>query len=295
MTIITNTKITLSDNTTSGTGSGELVRNGALIEYHDGTSSRVLVGRDTTDTLTNKTLTSPTLVTPALGTPASGTLTSCTGLPITGITSATSAQIATLCSNETGSGLLVFGTSPTLITPVLGTPASGVATNLTGTASNLTAGSVTTNADLTGDITSSGNATSIASGVIVLGDIATAAKTEAIIIAAGDETTAITVADGKTEFQMPYAFTLTEVRATLTTAGTTSGVTTIDIEDDGSTIFSTLLTIDSTEKTSTTAATAAVISGATLADSSIIKVNVDVLSGGATEAGLKIYLIGYQT
>lgn len=45
----------------------------------------------------------------------------------------------------------------------LGTPSSGVATNLTGTAASLTAGSVTTNANLTGVITSSGNATSIAS------------------------------------------------------------------------------------------------------------------------------------
>lgn len=45
----------------------------------------------------------------------------------------------------------------------LGTPSSGVATNLTGTASGLTAGTVTTNANLTGPITSSGNATSIAS------------------------------------------------------------------------------------------------------------------------------------
>lgn len=42
-----------------------------------------LVGRATTDTLTNKTLTSPTLTTPVLGTPSSGTLTSCTGLPLT--------------------------------------------------------------------------------------------------------------------------------------------------------------------------------------------------------------------
>jgi len=39
-----------------------------------------LVGKTTTDTLTNKTLTSPTLTTPALGTPASGILTSCTGV-----------------------------------------------------------------------------------------------------------------------------------------------------------------------------------------------------------------------
>lgn len=54
-------------------------------------------------------------------------------------------------------------TAPVMTTPVLGTPASGVATNLTGTAAGLTAGSVTTNANLTGVITSVGNATSIAS------------------------------------------------------------------------------------------------------------------------------------
>jgi len=49
-------------------------------------------------------------------------------------------------------------TSPTLTTPALGTPASGVATNLTGTAASLTAGNVTTNANLTGHVTSVGNA-----------------------------------------------------------------------------------------------------------------------------------------
>jgi len=42
--------------------------------------------------------------------------------------------------------------------PALGTPSSGVATNLTGTAASLTAGNVTNNANLTGHVTSVGNA-----------------------------------------------------------------------------------------------------------------------------------------
>ena len=264
----TNKSIDLTNNTLTGT-SLELK---TAISDETGSGSLVFA-------------TSPTLVTPALGTPASGTLTNC--------------SFPTLNQSTTGSSASCTGNSAT----------------------------VTTNANLTGDVTSTGNATAIGSGVIINADVngsaaiaysklnlsssivtgdivdgtitkadmATAAKTESLIIAAGDETTALTVADGKTEFQMPYAFTLTDVRATLTTAGSTSGVTTIDIEDDGVSIFSTLLTIDSTEKTSTSAATAAVISGATIADGSIMKINVDVLSGGATEAGLKIAFIGYQT
>ena len=114
-----------------------------------------LVTKTGTDTLTNKTLTSPILTTPALGTPASGVATNLTGTAasltagtvttnanLTGhITSTgnatvlgsfTSAQLATALTNETGSGAAVFGTSPTLVTPALGTPASGVMTNATG-------------------------------------------------------------------------------------------------------------------------------------------------------------------
>ena len=74
----------------------------------------------------------------------------------------TSAQLKTALTNETGSGAAVFATSPTLVTPVLGTPASGVMTNVTGTASSLNIGgnaaTVTTNANLTGHVTSVGNA-----------------------------------------------------------------------------------------------------------------------------------------
>ena len=75
----------------------------------------------------------------------------------------TSANLRAAMTDETGTGLLVFNTSPTLVTPALGTPSALVGTNITGTAAGLTAGNVTTNANLTGAITSVGNATSLGS------------------------------------------------------------------------------------------------------------------------------------
>jgi hypothetical protein len=83
------------------------------------------------------------------------------GTDLSQFAATTSAQLAGVISDETGTGALVFANGPTLIAPALGTPASGVATNLTGTAAGLTAGNVTTNANLTGPVTSVGNATSI--------------------------------------------------------------------------------------------------------------------------------------
>jgi hypothetical protein len=80
----------------------------------------------------------------ALGTPASGTLTSCTGLPVsTGVSglgtgvatflaTPSSANLAAAVTDETGTGSLVLATSPTLVTPALGTPSSGTLTNCTG-------------------------------------------------------------------------------------------------------------------------------------------------------------------
>ncbi|MEC7864283.1 MAG: hypothetical protein VYB55_04400 [Bacteroidota bacterium] len=89
---------------------------------------------------------------------------------ISDFASSTSAELAGKISDETGSGALVFATSPTLVTPALGTPASGTLTNCTfptlnqnttGSSASCTGNSatVTTNANLTGDVTSSGNAT----------------------------------------------------------------------------------------------------------------------------------------
>ena len=99
-------------------------------------ANTTLVGTDTTQTLTNKTL-----VAPALGTPASAVLTNATGLPIstgvaglgtgvaTFLATPSSANLAAAVTGETGTGALVFGTTPTLDRPNLATEVVTVATN----------------------------------------------------------------------------------------------------------------------------------------------------------------------
>lgn len=112
-----------------------------------------------------------------------------------------------------------------------------------------------------------------------------------IQLAVSDETTALTTGTSKITFRMPYAMTVTEVRASLSTAQTSGSILTVDINDGGSSILSTKLTIDNTEKTSTTAATAAIISDSSLADDAEITIDIDQIGDG-TAKGLKILIKG---
>lgn len=116
--------------------------------------------------------------------------------------------------------------------------------------------------------------------------------TESIIITCSDETTAIASTGTKITFRMPYAFTLTGVKASVNSPAAT-GTLTIDINEGGASILSTLLTIDATEETSASAATPAVISDPALADDAKITIDLDDDADG-TATGLKVTLIGYQ-
>jgi hypothetical protein len=90
---------------------------------------------------------------------------------------------------------------------------------------------------------------------------------------------------------MPFAMNLTEVRASVNDAPTGDEII-VDINESGSTILSTKLTIDATEKTSTTATVPAVISDAVLADDAEIIIDLDQIGSGNAGKGLKIALIG---
>ena len=120
------------------------------------------------------------------------------------------------------------------------------------------------------------------------------AKIQNFVIACSDETTDLTTGTNKVQFRVPYGFTLTDVRCSVNTAPTGSTII-VDINESGSTILSTKLSIDVSETTSTTAATPPVISDSSLADDSIITIDVDTIGSTNSGQGLKVTIIGYQT
>jgi len=133
------------------------------------------------------------------------------------------------------------------------------------------------------------NTTQIATTAFVIENT----KQEVLSYACSDETTNLTVGTLVT-FRMPFGFTLTSVRASVNTAPTVSSII-VDVKEGGASIFSTLLSIDATEKTSITAATPAVISDTSLADDAEITISTTQIGSGVAGAGLKITLIGTRT
>ena len=100
-----------------------------------------------------------------------------------------SAELAGVISDETGTGSLVFANSPTFVTPALGTPSALVGTNISGTAANLTAGTATTIPSLSGDVTSSGNSVTIANDVVGEAKLSAASPQNDYVLVADDAVT----------------------------------------------------------------------------------------------------------
>jgi len=133
-----------------------------------------------------------------------------------------------------------------------------------------------------------GTTITASSGVI------SAPQLESIEVACSDESTALTTGTAKVTFRMPFAMTVTEVRASLTTAQASGSIFTVDINEAGTSILSTKLTIDNTELTSLTAATPPVISDTSLANDASMTVDIDQIGNG-TAKGLKIIINGTRT
>ena len=133
---------------------------------------------------------------------------------------------------------------------------------------------------------------STASAGIAWKDSSTVKPKTSFVLACSDETTAIDSTGTKLTFYTPFAFTVTGVRASLTTTSS-SGTPTIDINEGASSILSTKITIDPGDLISTDSATPPVISDSSLADGAKMTVDVDVTGTDAT--GLKVYIIGNRT
>jgi hypothetical protein len=112
-------------------------------------------------------------------------------------------------------------------------------------------------------------------------------------IALSDETTTITTGVSKITFRAPFDMTLTQIpRASLSIASS-SGNPTVDIDKNGVSIFSTLLSIDANEKTSTNSSAPAVLSTSTFADDD--EITMDITTAGTGAKGLKVTLYYRKT
>jgi hypothetical protein len=112
---------------------------------------------------------------------------------------------------------------------------------------------------------------------------------DVIVIPVADESTALTTGTAKVSFRMPFAATLLAVRASVNTAPTGSTLI-VDINEAGSSVLGTKLSIDASELTSTTAASAATITDSSLADDALVTIDIDQIGSTVAGAGLKVSL-----
>lgn len=125
---------------------------------------------------------------------------------------------------------------------------------------------------------------------VLAGTIAALVTGSVTQVACSDETTALTSGTGKATFRVVGARSLIGVRGSLSTEQTSGALVTVDVNKNGTTVLSTKLTFDNAEKTTTTAATAAVISVPSFADDDEVSIDIDGVGDG-TAKGLKVSLL----
>ncbi len=184
-----------------------------------------------------------------------------------------SALRATDLRDTNGNEVIVLGVTASAINEVTITNAI-IATN-----PKIAASGGDTNIDLQ----LAGKGTGVAKGV-----------RETIMIAASDETTALTTGTAKVTFRMPYAFTITDIKATVTTAPTDATLI-IDVHETGTTIMTTdKLDIETGEFSTDTATTQPTVTDTSLADDAEITIDIDQVGSTIAGAGAKVYILGYQ-
>mgnify|MGYP003642642866 FL=1 len=117
------------------------------------------------------------------------------------------------------------------------------------------------------------------------------AKLVTFILPCASEDGSASVATGVVTFRVPSAFTLTGVRASCKLAPTGSTLI-VDVNNGGTSVLSTKLSVDIGETTSTTAAVAAVISSPTIADDAVITIDIDQVGSTVAGTGVKVSLYG---
>jgi hypothetical protein len=109
------------------------------------------------------------------------------------------------------------------------------------------------------------------------------------MLAASNEDDNLTTGTAKTTFRAPHAMTIVGIRASVNTAPVGSTII-VDVNEAGTSIFSTRLSIDASEKTSVTAAVPPVFSDTAIANDAEITVDVDQIGSSTAGKGLKITL-----
>jgi hypothetical protein len=203
-----------------------------------------------------------------------------------------SANLAAAVTNETGSGALVFATSPTLVTPLLGTPTSGDLQNCTG-ATTTTKGVVELTIDT--EVTTGTSTTQAVTPDSLAGSTIFGVKAFSVYVVDG-ATALPAIGDGKAYMRVPAALNgmnIIRVAAQVIVKSTGGTLITVQVargrqaaatsDFTYSDVLSTLCTIDNNEYDSKDAATAMVVNASNddLATGDVLRIDLDQIGSGA--------------